>query len=92
MQISLRRNTASFYAGGMEARRELTELLRRLYRRLYGYPDPAEHSYLAQLRREVTVLRSSAERSGWPSDELTERVDRLAGRVEEYVGAHPPRR
>jgi ElaB/YqjD/DUF883 family membrane-anchored ribosome-binding protein len=92
MQISLRRNTDSFYADAMEAKGDLTELLRRLYRRLAGYPDPAEHSYLAQLRREVTSLRSSAERAGWPSDELTARVDRLAGRVEEYVGANPPRR
>lgn len=74
----------------MEARRELTDVIRRLYRRLYGYPDPAEHSYLAQLRREATLLRSSAERAARPSDELAARVDRLAGRVAEYVGTHPP--
>lgn len=71
----------------------MTELLWRLGRRLYGYPDPAEHSYLAQLRREVTRLRLSAERR--PDDAAAEFVDevrRLSDRVEEYVGAHPQRR
>ncbi|MGH3738849.1 MAG: hypothetical protein ACRDT6_25100 [Micromonosporaceae bacterium] len=76
----------------MEVRGELTDVIRRLYHRLYGYPDPAEHSYLAQLRREATLLRSSAERTMRPSDEFAARVHRLAGRVDEYVGAHPPRR
>ena len=80
----------------MDARREVTDVLRRLGRRLYGYPDPAEHSYLAQLRREVTRLRLSAERGAHradpPAEDLVAEVDRLTVRVEEYVGAYPPRR
>ncbi|MGH3715632.1 MAG: hypothetical protein ACRDT4_19555 [Micromonosporaceae bacterium] len=76
----------------MEPRRELADVIRRLYRRLYRYPDPAEHSYLAQLRREATLLRSSAEQAARPPADLADRVTRLAGRVEEYVGAHPPGR
>ncbi len=89
--ISLRRNVPCSYADGVDARREITDVLRRLYRRLYGYPDPAEHSYLAQLRRELTLLRFSVEKTSGSSDDLAAEVDRLAGRVEEYVGAHPPR-
>lgn len=95
-KISLRRNGECSYAGSVEARREVADVLRRLGRRLYGYPDPAEHSYLAQLRREWTRLRLSAERAAHradqPAEDLVAEVDRLTVRVEEYVGAHPPRR